>query len=354
MTRSFTENGTPWSGPSEVPRRVTARSAAFASARACSAVTRTYAFTTWFSVSIRSSTESITSTGETFLARIRVARREAGSQQSSSLATVEISLIRGLEGRADAPVWPPIPPTFGGRRETRRPPLQPSRPAETRIERVAKSVAEQVRSEHREADRDAREEHQPGRFLRVLGSGHRQHAAPGRIRLGHAEPEERQRGFGQDRAPELRRREHDERPHRVGQDVTKRDPEMPDAERPRRLDVLHLTDREHAGADDARRARDDRDRDRDHHVLHGWPERRRHDERQHQQREALEDVEDALGDEIALAPEVRREQADDAAEDRAGERRQHADDERDARAVHDAAIDVAPQVIAAQPVVGAR
>ena len=37
MIRSFTENGTPCSGPSRAPRRVTARSAAFAAWRARSA-----------------------------------------------------------------------------------------------------------------------------------------------------------------------------------------------------------------------------------------------------------------------------------------------------------------------------
>src|SRR5262245_10388279 len=41
--------------------------------------------------------------------------------------------------------------------------------AEAGIECVSERVAQQVRAEHREADRDAREENEPRRLLRVLG-----------------------------------------------------------------------------------------------------------------------------------------------------------------------------------------
>ena len=62
-----------------------------------------------------------------------------------------------------------------------------------RVEDVAQGVAEQVGAEHHEADGDAGEDHQPGRRAHVLGRRLRQHAAPGGMRLGHAEAEERQR-----------------------------------------------------------------------------------------------------------------------------------------------------------------
>src|SRR5206468_11880649 len=40
------------------------------------------------------------------------------------------------------PEWPPIPPTFGGRRETRRPPLSPSIPEPRREVALAEVVEE--------------------------------------------------------------------------------------------------------------------------------------------------------------------------------------------------------------------
>ena len=59
------------------------------------------------------------------------------------------------------------------------------------------------------------------------------------------------------------------------------------AERARRLDVLRLADRQHARADHAGRPRHDRDRDRDDHVVDRGAERRRHHQRQHEQRQPL-------------------------------------------------------------------
>src|SRR4030095_17934 len=82
MMRSFTENGTPWSGPSFAPRLVTARAAALASARARSASSVTYAFSC-LSVSMRESTASTTWTGETFLRAMAAARSAAEIQQRS-------------------------------------------------------------------------------------------------------------------------------------------------------------------------------------------------------------------------------------------------------------------------------
>src|SRR5882672_3896809 len=84
MIRSFTENGTPWSGPSLALRRVTARSAVFAAWRARSASSVTYAFSC-FSVSMRESTASTTSRGETFFRAMAAARSAADIQQRSLL-----------------------------------------------------------------------------------------------------------------------------------------------------------------------------------------------------------------------------------------------------------------------------
>src|SRR5258705_10000684 len=87
MIRSFTENGTPWSGPSLALRRVTARSAVFGAWRARSASRVTYAFSC-FSVSMRESTASTTSRGETFFRAMAAARSAADIQQRSLLFLV--------------------------------------------------------------------------------------------------------------------------------------------------------------------------------------------------------------------------------------------------------------------------
>src|SRR5262245_1616844 len=351
MTRSFTENGTPWSGPSVALRRDTARSAALARRRASSPVRVTKALMAGLTFSMRVSTASITSTGEIFFFLIRPASSVADIQQSALFAfamtdpprhlaagqvfrAAEVrasrraSLVpapwkfaagavkvarqdRGVRfaprqcvsgcrpGRSEAlrarrpvPRQPPfgkigrwthatvyIAPRIRGRR-ARNAPLRPGRrlrrrrsevatlaAAQARIERVTERVPEQVRAEHGEADRQPREEHEPGGLLRVLGRRHRQHATPRRVRLGHAHAEERERGLHEDGAPELRRGEDDERPDRVRQDVAEGDPEVADADRAGGLHVLHLADREHARANDARGARNDRDRDRDDDVV---------------------------------------------------------------------------------------
>src|SRR4029077_20743166 len=83
-SRSFTENGTPWSGPSRSPP-IPAASARRAAARASSAVTVMNAFTVGWSASIRASTASTTATGETCLSRMRRGR-VAGSASPSRLS----------------------------------------------------------------------------------------------------------------------------------------------------------------------------------------------------------------------------------------------------------------------------
>src|SRR5207244_1050444 len=162
---------------------------------------------------LRSITASSTSTGYTFFLLIIAA---------SSVAGIQASLASGI--------W--VSPWVRLRvfDESRAP---PSASAQPRIERVAERVAEQVRAEYGEADRDAREEHEVRRLLGVLGRRDRQHPAPRWVWLGDPEPEERQGRLDQDRAPELRRAQDDEGAHRVGQDVAKRDAQVPHAQRAR-------------------------------------------------------------------------------------------------------------------------
>ncbi len=155
------------------------------------------------------------------------------------------------------------------------------------------------------------------------------------------------------RRAELRRRQHDQRRQRVGQDMPDGDAPLAHADRLRRLDEGQLAQGERVAADDARDIGNQRDGDGDDGVLERGTERRRHHQGENQQRQGLEDIYDALGDEIAPSPEIAGGQADDDADHRAEQRRADADSERDAGAVDDAAIDVAAEGIGAQPMRGA-
>ena len=85
-SRSLTENGTPWSGPSRSPA-ITAASARRAASRASSAVTVMKAFTVGWRASMRSSTASTTATGESSLVRICRAR------VSASVSTMRMARV---------------------------------------------------------------------------------------------------------------------------------------------------------------------------------------------------------------------------------------------------------------------
>src|SRR6185437_12388269 len=226
ITRSLVENGTPCSGPRRAPFLPTARSAARAAFMACSAVRVTKAFRRGLSRSMRASTAVMTSTGEILRRLMAGAISDAGIQQRSSAA-----LAMGN------PLTLPSPP---GERDVW------SGAAQARIQRVAERVAQQVRAEDGQADREAGEQHEPRRLLRVLRGGDREHAAPRRIRLRHTQAQERQSGLDQDGAAELRGAEHDEGADGVGEDVAEGDAHVAQAHRARRLHVLHLPDREHA------------------------------------------------------------------------------------------------------------
>ncbi len=60
----------------------------------------------------------------------------------------------------------------------------------SRIEHVADGVAQEIGPKHHGADRDAREDHEPGRRAHVLGRRLREHAAPRWMRLRHAQAKE--------------------------------------------------------------------------------------------------------------------------------------------------------------------
>ena len=181
-----------------------------------------------------------------------------------------------------------------------------------------------------------------------------QHAAPGGMRLRHAEAEERERGLDQDGGAELRGREHDQRRQRVRQHVAQRDGKFVHPDRARRLDVGHLAQHQRVGADHARDARHQRDRDRDDRVAERRSERRGHHQRHHQQRQRLHHVHEALHDQVVPAAEIARGEPDRDADQAAERGRADADRERDARAVDDAAPHVAAHEVGAENVRAGR
>src|SRR5438034_9793198 len=191
MTRSFTENGTPWSGPSRAPRRMRARSAAYASRRACSSVSVTKAFRRGLTASMRASTAPTTSTGDTVFLRISAA---------SSVADSQASLASAINSPPGSPG--PHRPRLASR----------SGPAKSRVERVAQRIAQQVRAEDREADGEAGEEDEVRRLRAVFRGRARHQAAPGRDRPGPARPGERQGGPAKDGAAGRGRDTPEERP----------------------------------------------------------------------------------------------------------------------------------------------
>src|SRR5882672_4264229 len=115
----------------------------------------------------------------------------------------------------------PVPPATSATRSLRSM-AEPSLPRrsrlEPRIQDVAQPVADQVHGQHGEQDAEARERRDPPRLAEVVAS-FAQHAAP--LRLGRLapEPEEAERGGGEDRAAQAEGGGDDERRHHVGQDV---------------------------------------------------------------------------------------------------------------------------------------
>src|SRR6266852_1512901 len=163
-----------------------------------------------FSFSMRASTAFITSTGETFRRRMAAAISEAGIQQSPSEA-MGASFPPGTSGAPQS--W---------------------------IERVAESIAEEIRAEDGQTDGDAREEHEVRRLLRVLRRRDGEHATPRGIRLRNAQAQKGQGRLDENCPAELGSGEHDEGADGIGQDVAESDPKMRDTQSAGRFHVLEL------------------------------------------------------------------------------------------------------------------
>src|SRR2546423_1438397 len=135
-----------------------------------------------------------------------------------------------------------------------------------RVERLAQTVADQVEAEHREDDRDARDDREERGRLEVVVHV-REHRSPfGGRRVLRTEAEEAEAGDVDDR------RRHRERPlddhgrDRVGKDVREQDRAPAYAHRTRREDEVVLPLRQDRPAKQARGEREVHDADGDHDL----------------------------------------------------------------------------------------
>src|SRR5207245_3107332 len=124
------------------------------------------------------------------------------------------------------------------RRGPRRPPPKLPRtpprsapPPEPRVPRVPQRITEQIESEHRQADREAREDREPGRLLHEGAPRAAQHQAPRRRRRLSPQAQEAQRRLDQDGVPEPDRRDDQDGRRHVGEDVSGDAPWMAAADR---------------------------------------------------------------------------------------------------------------------------
>src|SRR5262245_11305785 len=108
-----------------------------------------------------------------------------------------------------------------------------------RIERVPQAVADEVDADDDEDEHEAREHGQPP-FLRVVLAVDDQDPERRRRRLD-AEAEERERRLCEDRSGDGERCVYDHGAERVREDMPEHDPHVARAARPRRLDVLLLS-----------------------------------------------------------------------------------------------------------------
>src|SRR5205085_5647282 len=81
-----------------------------------------------------------------------------------------------------------------------------------RIEPIAKSVAEEIESEHEQRDGETRKDREVRR-VEDMGASSVQHRAPARCGRLNAKTEEAQRGFTDDRTRHSERGLHDQRRH---------------------------------------------------------------------------------------------------------------------------------------------
>src|SRR5207302_4950066 len=119
------------------------------------------------------------------------------------------------------------------------------------IELIAQPVADQVDPEDQEEDGESRKKREPPAGCDVVAPLV-QHGAPARRRRRDAQPEEAQRGLGDDRARHREGRDDGDGREHVGQDVAPEEIAVGRAERAGGLDELSLAQRERLAPHDSR------------------------------------------------------------------------------------------------------
>ena len=132
------------------------------------------------------------------------------------------------------------------------------------------------------------------------------------------------------------------------QDVPRHHPQMRGAEAARRLDIGHLLQRQHDGADHPAAERNASDRDRDDHGADPGAERHRDRHRQDQVGKGLQELDDALADDVETSAEIAARQAPQGAQGGAEQHRADRDGQGCAAAVDDPAQGIAADLVGAE------
>src|SRR6202030_2144008 len=176
------------------------------------------------------------------------------------------------------------------------------------VEGVAQPVADEVEAEQGGGEENGGEHQHPGRGLH-LGSPVGDEHAPARVGLLYAEAEEGQEALDQDDLRDGEGHIHDHRADAVGDDMAADDLCGGDAARNGRLDELAALDRQCLAAHDAGRGEpfDGSNRHEDQHDVAA----KKHHQQDHeeQERQRIEDVDQAHHDAIDAAAEIARDGA---------------------------------------------
>ena len=142
---------------------------------------------------------------------------------------------------------------------------------------------------------------------------------------------------------------HQHRRQRVGQDVAQDDHRRARAGGDGRVDIGLLAQRQHDAAHEARHARDFGDGDGEDDVADAAARQRHQRDGEQDRRDRHQPVHEPHDDAVGPAHET-RDEADGETGERGEERHRQADGERDPRPVEHARIDVAAELVGAEPV----
>jgi hypothetical protein len=218
----------------------------------------------------------------------------------------------------------------------------------TRVEHVAKAIAQHIERKDGAGERKARPQQQPGRLLHG-GARATDHQPPGRRRRDYAETEKGQSTLQDHGGGNGQRELHQQRRSHVRQDRARENADGPRAQRFLRSDIVEAAGCKRGGKGDARIARRVEDRECDDQGCGARPHQRHDQKRQQDRREADDRLHRAYGEKLDHAPRVSSEQAERRA-DHAGKcGGQKRDRERDACATYDSRQHVATIFVLSKP-----